>query len=197
MIFRTALKTIICILLVLLFCAVKEAGSLNNAQYSAPGPPSDDFESLKAELSKYRTWTLVNPQPLLMDKVVATACAAPNISTPSPHSNKYILVYVNDVGKAAMMSEKHPKFPPGSIIVKEKLSEKINRLPELLTIMVKRSEGYDQANGNWDYLVVDGDSSRIERPANVRSCQTCHLAHKETDYVSRIYLPKDVREKLK
>jgi cytochrome P460 len=197
MILRMGLKTLICILLVLLFCAVKRAGSLNNALCYAPSPQPDDLESLKAELSKYRTWTLVNPQPVLMDPVVATDCAAPNIRTPSPHSNKYILVYVNGVGRAAMMSEKYPRFPPGSIIIKEKLSEKTSRLPELLTIMVKRSEGYDQGNGNWDYLVVDGDSSRVERPTNVRSCQACHLAHKETDYVSRIYLPKGIREKLK
>ncbi|HST20825.1 MAG TPA: cytochrome P460 family protein [Blastocatellia bacterium] len=190
MISRIGLKTIICILLVLSFCALERVDS----QVSAP---SDDLESLKAELSKYKTWTLVNPKPVLMDPVVAVACAAPNTSAPNPHSNKYIRVYVNEVGSAAMMSEKHPRFPQGSIIVKEKLSEATSRLPELLTIMVKRNEGYDQGNGDWDYLVVNGDGSRVERPTNVRSCQACHLAHKESDYVSRIYLPKDIREKLK
>ena len=197
MVLRTGLKTIICISLVLLFCAVKQAGSLNNAQDPAPRLQPDDLESLKAELSKYKTWTLVNPKPVLMDQVAAAACAAPNIGTLSPHSNKYILVYVNEVGRAAMMSKKSPRFPQGTIIVKEKLSEETSRLPELLTVMVKRGEGYDQGNGNWDYLVVSGDGSRVERPANVRSCQTCHLAHKGSDYVSRIYLPNSVRERLK
>ena len=197
MIFRMGLKTVICVLLALLFCAVERVNYLSNAQASAPGSQSDDLESLKAELSKYRTWTLVNAEPVLMDPVVAVACAAPNTSAPNPHSNKYIRVYVNEAGSRAMMSEKHPRFPQGSIIVKEKLSEATSRLPELLTIMVKRNEGYDQGNGDWDYLVVNGDGSRVERPTDVRSCQACHLAHKESDYVSRIYLPKDVREKLK
>lgn len=197
MMFKPGLKTISCILLVLLFCAARWAGSLNEAQYSASGLQASDLESLKAELSRYRTWTLVNPQPVLLDPVLAADCAAANIRVRSPHSNKYISVYVNDVGRTAMMSEMYPRFPQGSIIVKAKSSGETSRLPELLTIMVKRGEGYDQGNGNWEYLVMDGNGSRVERPANVESCQVCHLARKETDYVSRVYLPKAVREKLR
>ena len=96
-----------------------------------------------------------------------------------------------------MMSEMYPKFPQGSIIVKAKSSGEANRPPELLTIMVKQGEGYDQGNGNWEYLVMDGSASKVERPTNVESCRACHLARKETDYVSRAYLPKTVREKLR
>jgi cytochrome P460 len=194
---KPGLKTISCILLVLLFCTAKWAGSLSEAQYSASGLQASDLESLKAELSGYRTWTLVNPRRVLMDPVLAADCAAPNIRGRSPHSNKYISVYVNDLGRTAMMSEKYPKFPQGSIIVKAKSSEESGGSPELLTIMVKRGEGYDQGNGNWEYLVMDGDGSRVERPANVESCQRCHLARKDTDYVSRVYLPNAVREKLR
>jgi hypothetical protein len=95
------------------------------------------------------------------------------------------------------MSEKHPRFPEGSIIVKAKSSEETSGLPELLTIMVKRGEGYDQRNGNWEYLVMAGDGSKVERPTNVESCQHCHLTSKDTDYVSRVYLPNAVREKLR
>ena len=196
MIFRMRLKAV-CILLALSFGIVVSAGCFNHVESSGARRQSDDIESLKAELAKYRNWTLVNPQPVLMDPIVAVACAAPSIGTPSPHSNKYVLVYVNEAGKAAMMSEKHPRFPPGAIIVKEKFSEETNRLPELLTIMVKRAEGFDPGNGNWEYWVAEGDLSRVQRPGNVKSCQGCHLAKKETDYVSRIYLPKEIREKLK
>lgn len=197
MILRTGSRAKVCILLVLLFCAANQCDPLSYAQAPAPKPRPDDLESLKVELFKYRNWTLVNPEPVLMDAVAAVACAAPGITPPSPHSNKYIRVYVNETGRAAMMSEKHPRFPQGSIIVKEKLGEATGRLPELLTVMVKRGEGYDRRNGDWEYLVANGDSLRVERPANAKSCQMCHLTHKESDYVSRIYLPKDVREKLK
>ena len=195
--FKPGLKTISCMLLVLLFCAAKWAGSHSEAKHSAAGSQAGDLESLKAELSGYKKWTLVNPRPVLMDPVVAAGCAAANIRDRSPHSNKYISVYVNEVGRTAMMAEKNPRFPQGSIIVKAKSSEESGEVPELLTVMVKRGEEYDQGNGNWEYLVMDGDGSRVERPANVESCQRCHLARKDTDYVSRVYLPKAQREKLR
>ena len=195
--FKPGLTTISCILLTMLFCGAKWAGSLSEAQSSASGSRASDLDQLKAELSRYKTWTLVNPQPALLDPVLAADCAAPSIRVRNPHSNKYISVYVNDAGRTAMMSEKYPRFPSGSIIVKAKSSEETSGLPELLTIMVKRGEGYDQGNGNWEYLVMDGDGSKVERPTNVESCQRCHLARKDTDYVSRVYLPNSIREKLR
>ena len=155
------------------------------------------LESVRTQLSTYKTWTLVNPEPVLMDPIVAADCAAPNLGARSPHSNKYVAVYVNDAGRHAMMFEKYPSFPEGSIIVKEKLDSKTSQVPELLTIMIKRGEGYDPGNGNWEYLVMDGRGSRVEKPASVEKCQSCHLVNKRTDYVSRIYLPKEIREKLK
>jgi hypothetical protein len=195
--FKTGLKIIAGISSMLLFSALQCADSLGIAQQHKSGPQSTNPALLKAELSRYKTWTLVNPKPVLMDPIVATDCAAPNAIFRGPHVNKFISVYVNDAGKAAMMSEKSPKFPQGSIIVKEKLGRETGQHPELLTVMVKREDGYDRENGNWEYLIMYGDRSRVEKPANVERCQACHQAHKETDYVSRIYLPNDVRKNLK
>src|SRR5262245_42191739 len=153
MLLRTRSRTKSCVLLASVFCAAVWAGFLNVDHYAAPDSASTDLESLRAQLSKHRTWTLVNPGPVMMDAVLAVDCAAPNLGTNSPHSNKYVSVYVNDAGRAAMMSERYPRFPQGSIIVKEKLSDKTSGVPELSTVMVKRGDGYDQANGNWEYLV--------------------------------------------
>jgi len=194
---KTGLKTILCLLLVLTFCGVKRSDAVNQTQGSASGLQTADLESIKAQLSGYRTWTLVNPRPVLLDSVRATDCAAPSIRVPDPHSNKYISVYVNDAGRQAMMSEKYPRFPQGSIIVKAKSNEGTSGRPELLTIMVKQGKGYDHVNGDWQYLVMDGDGKKLETPGNIQSCQRCHLARKDTDYVSRAYLPGAVREKLK
>ena len=194
--FKPGLKTTSCILLVLLFCAAKWAGPLTKVEYSSSELQASDLESLKAQLSGYKTWTLVNPEPVLLDRLTSFNCAAPNIPARNPHSQKYVSVYVNEVGRAAMMSEKYPKFPQGSIIVKSKSSEATKGVPELLTIMVKRGAAFDRPNGDWEYLVMDGSASRLEKPANVESCQSCHLARRGTDYVSRLYLPKAVREKL-
>lgn len=181
MISKSALKTTICIGIVVL-CTLRDfAGT------GASTTQGKDQLSLKDELSKHREWTLVNPKPVLMDPAASVACAAPG-GGGGPHSNKYISVYVNEVGRTAMMSEKYPKFPEGSIIVKEKLSEVTSIVPELMTIMVKRGEGFDSTNGNWEYWIMSGNGSTLEKPANVASCQSCHLRQKNTDFVSRIYL---------
>jgi hypothetical protein len=194
---KSALKVLLSSLLLFMYSASEGHIPLIDARPSGPVSLTDDLKSLKAEVLSYRTWTKVIPDPVLMDPASAFDCSAPG-GRSGPHSNKYVLVYVNDIGRPAMMSDKHPRFPAGSIIVKAKLSDKTSHgTPELLTIMIKRAEGYDPANGNWDYLVAEGDVSRVERPSNVKSCQACHARHKGTDYVSRMYLPESVREKLR
>lgn len=105
------------------------------------------------EIASYRQWTLVNPTPVLMDPASAQACAVFINQKFNPHSRKYVSVYVNRKGYSAMMTQLHPHFPEGSIIVKEKLSDKLSQTPELLTVMIKREEGYNPKSRNWEYLV--------------------------------------------
>ena len=158
----------------------------------------DMSDSVLARFSRYRTWTLVNPSPVKMDPAVAALCAA-IIPRPSvnPHQNKFISVYVNDVGQRAMMTELTPVFPQGSMIVKEKLSSKESQEPELLTAMLKREKGYNPDSGDWEYLVLNGSASKIVERGRLSSCSSCHAAYSGTDFVTRLYLPDDVRRKLK
>lgn len=159
---------------------------------------SDTGDAVLAGLSRYRTWTLVNPSPVKMDAAVAALCAAvlPRPSV-NPHQNKFISVYVNDVGQQAMMTELTPVFPRGSMIVKEKLSSKESREPELLTAMLKREKGYNPESGDWEYLVLDGSASKIVERGRLASCSGCHAAYSHTNFVTRLYLPDDVRRRLK
>lgn len=151
------------------------------------------------EIAGYRAWTKVNRTPELMQPRVALDCAAPvgrGIHGPTnPHLEKYITVYVNDVGRTAMMEQAKPNFPEGSVIVKEKLPEKSSQTPELLTVMIKRAKGFNNENGDWEYLVVDGSGTKIEAQGKLENCQGCHLANRQKDYVFRTYLPYDVRLK--
>src|SRR5436190_17769194 len=78
-------------------------------------------------------------------------------SKTNPHLKKYIIVHVNDIGRKAMLEEKNPKFPEGSVIVKEKLPEEKSQTPELLTVMIKQRKGFNPESGDWEYMVVDGD----------------------------------------
>jgi hypothetical protein len=156
------------------------------------------------EIEGYKNWTKVNSAPQLMPQRVAEACAiwlSPKGGVvdgeTNPHRDTYFTVYVNDIGRSAMLEQKNPKFPEGSVIVKEKLPDEKSRTPELLTVMIKQKKGYNRANGDWEYMVVDGTGTKVEGRGNLQNCQSCHFANEKSDYIFRTYLDKNTRTKLK
>lgn len=189
-----ALATIVGIGLLSGYLAPRSAGS-------GMQPFLDSQDSLKA-IANYRGWTKVNPTPELMDVRTATDCAAPiggfgTYGPTNPHREKYITVYVNELGRKAMMEQLNPKFPQGSVIVKEKLSEVFSETPELLTVMIRREKGFNPRSGDWEYMVVDGTGTKVEARGKLGKCQGCHLSTADTDYIFRSYLPNDIMRKLK
>jgi hypothetical protein len=177
------------------------AGAVNpvraNENSLAGGKPVKEIEG-------YKNWTKVNPVPQLIPGRVAAACAiwlgAGGVvidGRGNPHRDKYLTVYVNEVGRAAMLHQKSPKFPEGSVIVKEKLPAKDSQTPELLTVMIKRERGFNPASGDWEYMVVDGTGTKIEGRGNLQNCQSCHLSNQESDYIFRTYLPGGAANNLK
>jgi hypothetical protein len=165
---------------------------------SAPGhqPPAPDPDL--EILAKYKTWKLVNPTPELMEPVPAISCGrVAGRDEGSPHLHKYVSVYVNSTGKDAMMKMAWPKYPIGSMIVKEKLGSADSNKPELLTAMIKREAGYNPESGDWEYLVLDGAASEIVERGKLTRCNGCHKAYTLWDFVTRTYLPRDVQKKLK
>ncbi len=156
------------------------------------------------EIEGYRNWTKVNSVPQLMPDIVDRSCVlykSPNgevvDSKTNPHLKKYLTVYVNDIGRKAMLEQKKPLFPEGSVIVKEKLSDETSQTPELLTVMIKQKKDFHSESGDWEYAVVDGAGEKVEGRGNLQNCQACHFNRKETDYIFRTYLPKVEYEKLK
>jgi hypothetical protein len=163
-------------------------------------------ESVPAQVNEirgYRSWTLVNPQPVYISSRLDMLCRLPSAedqqaeTARNPHARKRISVYVNALGQQAMLTERNPKFPIGSVIVKEKVSPFKENAPELLTVMIKRERGFNPASGDWEYMVVDGTGTRTQARGKLENCQACHVPLKYTDYVSRSYMPRDVRSKLK
>ena len=96
-----------------------------------------------------------------------------------------------------MMTKQSPKFPIGSMIVKEKLGSADSTTPELLTAMIKREPGYNPEGGDWEYLVLDGAASKIIEQGKLTRCSGCHLPYNGSDFVTRTYLPRTVLSKLK
>ncbi|HEX8248364.1 MAG TPA: cytochrome P460 family protein, partial [Pyrinomonadaceae bacterium] len=155
------------------------------------------------EIEGYRNWTKVNSTPQLMPERVAASCSL-WISNgviidgqTNPHRDKYFTVYVNDIGRRAMLEQKNPKFPEGSVIVKEKLPDEKSRTPELLTVMIKQKKGYNPENGDWEYMVADGTGTKVEGRGNLQNCQSCHVAYQKSDYIFRTYLAGKTESKLK
>jgi|GEM_PF-469711 len=175
--------------------------------------------SMLEEIRDYRTWMKVNPRRERMAIVTALLCSAPPRYIPrwrttqplpgaapedrgtrlpqNPHDTAFILVYVNAAGCEAMMTQLHPAFPAGSIIVKEKYASATSADPELLTVMVKHGRGYDSARGDWEYMVVNGRGTSIEARGRLGTCYGCHREQVDDDHIFRTYLPHDILQTLR
>lgn len=159
----------------------------------------------KDEVVGYKTWTKVSKENFIMEPAVGIACAAPVRAVPikgsdeenSPHKDHYINVYVNAIGKNEMLTKKNPKFPVGTVVVKEKLSSPESQTPELLTVMIKRKKGFNPEVGDWEFMTLDGLAKEVTARGKLESCQTCHLDYKQNDFITRIYLTDAIRQKLK
>ena len=161
-------------------------------------------------IANYKKWRKVNPTPHMMRSNLAGLCRGAiakelakeaenshlnNLSKSVILHDKYATVYVNPIAKKAMLTEKHSKFPEGSIIIKEKFDQTNSATPELLTVMFKRENGYDPTSGNWEYAVLSGDGTQLHSVGKLKNCRECHLNWKNNDFVSRNYLPKFWKDK--
>lgn len=153
------------------------------------------------ELTDYKAWTLVNPERMYLPPEVSKSCLAPNLgwkdSTVDPAAGSFISVYVNNTGRQAMTESRMPRFPVGSVIVKEKHPTKDDKAPELLTVMIKREKGFNPTSGDWEYLVTDGLAKQVQGRGKLANCMGCHEKRKDADFVFRQYLPKKVIAGLK
>jgi hypothetical protein len=177
---------------------------LRSSSFSSTAIRRDPVAVQVKEIAGYRDWSKVNPEPQVMPEPAAQLCGIAVSPAgvlidgdKNPHRRKYLTVYVNDIGRKAMLEKKAPRFPPDSVIVKEKLSDKNNPAPELLTVMIKRGKGFNPTSGDWEYMVVDGTGSNVTAQGKLENCQSCHTARPGTDYVFRTYLPGEVLSQLK
>jgi Cytochrome P460 len=191
---------------------VSLAFSRSAPQAQTAAPPSNELSQPQparvSEIQGYKEWAKVNPQPVpIVSKVVAIMCARPTADdrahdVSSPHADKLITVYVNELGRRAMMNELKPTFAVGSVIVKEKRARENEKKgepdePELLTVMIKRERGFNPAVGDWEFMATNGAGTKVDARGKLESCQACHAMMKETDFVSRSYLPDELRSKLR
>lgn len=148
---------------------------------------AEQSQALLKEIGQYRKWQLVNPTPVRMNPAAAAACAF----SLNPHASAWASVYVNAKGASAMMTESHPVFPEGSMIVKTKRYVSVsvgNDPPAALTVMIKRAKGYNPGSRDWEYLVLDGPATKIVERGKLSKCNECHEKYEDTDFVTMHYL---------
>lgn len=144
-------------------------------------------------IEDYRDWQCITPEAVNMAPWIAKLCrVAPEYGRDNPHIRTFFKVFVNDKAKS-MMNAPEPRFPVGSVIVKEKFEvpsgsqpKKLDK-PNLLTVMVKREKGFDGPNGDWEYFTAAGNGKPSSADLSVKHCQSCHLGKKSTDYTFRTY----------
>lgn len=189
-------------IVVLLLCAACACIETSGSQKNAAEAPQPEPLAGAELVAGYKGWTRVNPEPAVFHSRIAIQCYMPTpeqsrLEKQNPHRDKFVTVYVNDAGRRAMLEELHPRFPEGTLIVKEKLSARDSSEPELLTAMYKREAGYDPKGGDWEYLVLDGRGRDVRAHGKLESCRACHQTYPDTDFVSRNYLPYQLYGKLK
>lgn len=144
-------------------------------------------------LQQYKQWTRVTRTPYQIPSRLAALCEDPTPQTiaaeraANPHAGAYVEVYVNEPGRATMSTKGDVVFPRGTVIVKEKRYDVQKAEPDLLTIMVKREDGYNPEMGDWEFAVVDGQATTVKARGRLTTCMECHKPARGTDFVFRPY----------
>jgi hypothetical protein len=99
------------------------------------------------------------------------------------HTSTFGVVYANAVAQASMLSKVPTTFPAGSVIVREKLASPDATNPELLAVMIKRAQGFSRKAGDWDYLLISGDGTKVLRREKKDECRRCHAGQVKSDFV--------------
>jgi Cytochrome P460 len=97
-------------------------------------------------------------------------------------------VYLNDVARASLTQTKPFSYRQGAVIVREKLETEAGS-PELLTAMIKRKKGFNPEVNDWEFLVISGDATKIQKREKTGACQSCHSSASAKDFVFDSYLP--------
>jgi cytochrome P460 len=155
----------------------------------------DEFRFDAGSLKDTSSWTKVNAEPYRLAVAVDALCRAPTAEDyaparkRNPHSASFITVYVNNIGREAMFAKQVQRFPEGSVIVKEKISNyNEGSKPLLYTLMRKREPGYNPEVGDWEFSVVAANGTQVEATGKLENCQFCHKNKRDSDFIFRPYL---------
>ncbi|MEM7654017.1 MAG: cytochrome P460 family protein [Pseudomonadota bacterium] len=115
-------------------------------------------------------------------------------ANPGFHSDRFLVTYVNDIGKAEYLkfADEGVNMPAGSVLVKESFSvnKKGEAVPGPLFIMQKAAAGKSPRTADWYYMMVSAKG--VPQGVNVyQACHQCHSGFETQDYMG--YPVEEVR----
>ena len=141
--------------------------------------------------SFYRGFKRLTETPRYVSMQLAVMCAMPSKEMVAreerekgPHAQARIHLYV-DPSAENTVNERRTVFPPGAIVIKEKLGS--GNLAVAVGGMIKHPPGYDPKNGDWEYFYCEKDGAPTS--GKLANCATCHAGAKATDYVFSVWNP--------
>jgi hypothetical protein len=107
----------------------------------------------------------------------------------SDHNLSYGVVYANDIA-ALEINNSTPRFPVGSILVRERLTEPTSPVPTAVIVMLKRPAGFSKATGDWEFFMMNGADMKLVSRETTGNCAACHTRAEKTDWVFMDQLKK-------
>ena len=93
----------------------------------------------------------------------------------------YGFAYVNEVGSGGFRRQPF-SFPVGTMIVRERMLT-LNSNPDRLAVMIKHEKAFNPRANGWEFLVVNGDATRVLKREKNGQCLGCHQNVVTNDFV--------------
>ena len=161
-------------------------GMINATVIAADVPPAITPEKVR---ENYKTFARITKEPKSIGAEFADFCDVPRMEEmmkeTGPHVMHYLHYYLNEVAQRHRADRISGAYPPGSVIVKEKLFGTGRRGVELARTavagMIKREPGSSPKTGDWEFFYfgqgfgpVDGKAIVWEKAKDLKSCVSCH-----------------------
>jgi len=164
-------------------CAVAITGAIG-VQAVAGAP--DTQLAVPADLARYKQWPRLLESPANVPMKFWLMCMPPSAADRAaakeqygPHSERTIMVYGNQLAAGALVSTGTRAFPPGAIVVKEKLGRVEGGAAEGVAFMIKHQAPAFAASDGWEFRYFPSDD-----PAGTQqACAPCHRRAPSKDYV--------------
>lgn len=138
-----------------------------------------------------KTFTRVTKEPKSIGAEFAVLCWEPPgveqmRKETGPHAMHYLHYYLNEVAQRHRESRVGGAYPPGSVIVKEKLFEGTGKLaaePIVSAVagMIKREPGSSPQTRDWEFFYLNppsvdakGKPIEFQQRKDLKSCAGCH-----------------------